>query len=262
MSRITWSGTGTRSYQSGIDRGVLYVDDFPGVPWNGLTSIAEAPSGGTPLPFYVDGEKYLNLQTREEYSATLTAYTYPDEFNPCDGSVAIRQGLNITQQRRKPFSLSYRSQIGNDQSSSLGYKIHIVYNALAAPTNWTHKSLADTVAIDDFSWKLTTLAPPIGGYKRSPHLILDSTQLDPLVLSGLEDILYGNDIASARLPFLDEILDMIDTGNTLTVVDNGDGTYNIIAPMSALTILDDNTFDVTWPTVVPIDANTFTISSS
>lgn len=261
MPRITWGDAGTRSYETGVDRGVLYIDGSDGVPWNGLNSVAEAPTGGTATPFYVDGEKYINTHSREEFEATITAYTYPTEFEVCDGTASIRPGLLITQQKRQSFGLSYRSMVGNDLSSTLDYKIHIVYNALAAPTTWTHKSMTDAASIDDFVWKLTTLAPPISGFKRSAHLVLDSRELDPLVLTGLEGILYGNDVDAARLPFLDEIVDMIDTGNMLVVVDNGDGTYTLTAPISDLTMLDSNTFQLTWPTATPIDANTFTVSS-
>lgn len=262
MSRIIWGDAGSRFFESGVDRGVLYVGTFPGVPWNGLTSIAEASTGGTPLPFYVDGEKYLNLTTREEFSATLTAFTYPTEFEACDGSVAIRTGFNVTQQKRQPFGLSYRSMIGNDQNESLGYKVHIVYNALAAPAPWTHKSIDNTVSIDDFAWKLTTTAIPLAGYRRAAHLIFDSTALDPLVMAGIEGVLYGDDDNASRLPLLAEILDMIDTGNTLTVVDNGDGSYSVTAPESDLFLNDANSFQLSWPTdVVIIDANSFTLTS-
>lgn len=261
MPRITWSDAGSRSFQAGVDRGVLYINDLPGVPWNGLTAVEESPSGGTATPFYVDGEKYLNLTSREEFQATLTAYIYPDAFSACDGSVAIRSGLNVTQQKRQPFGLTYRSLIGNDQTSDLGYKIHIVYNAKVAPSVWSHKTLSSTVAIDDFSWKVTSLALAMPGFRRSSHLVLDSRYLEPLVLSGLEDILYGNDVNPSRLPYLDEIVDMIDTGNTMTVVDNGDGTYSVTAPMYALSMIDSTSFSLTWPTATPIDANTFTISS-
>lgn len=261
MPRIIWSDAGSRSYQSGIDRGVLYVNDLPGVAWNGLTGVQETPTGGTATPYYVDGEQFLNCTTREVFEATITAYTYPDQFEVCDGSYAIRSGLNVLHQKRLPFGFSYRSMKGNDQSPTLGYKIHLVYNAKVAPSSWSHKSLADTAAIDDFSWKVTTIAPTIGGYRRSAHLVLDSTELDPLVLSGLETILYGDDSDPSRLPFLPEILDMIDTGNTLTIVDNGDGSYSATAPATDLFLNDVNSFQLEWPTVTIIDANSFTASS-
>lgn len=261
MARIIWGDVGARTYETGLDRGVLYVGDDAGVPWEGLTGVSETPTGGAATAYYVDGEKYLNQASREEFAGTLTAYTYPEAFEVCDGAVAIRSGLRITQQRRSSFGLSYRTMAGNDQSSDLDYKIHILYNVLAGPSPRPHKSMNATADIDDFSWALTTTAPPVGGYLRSPHLILSSTELDPLVLSGLEDILYGSDSSVARLPFLDELTDLIDTGNTLTVVDNGDGTYSVTAPMYALSLLDPETFQLTWSTANPVDAETFTISS-
>lgn len=262
MARIAWDSPGERVYASGLDRGVLYINGQPGVPWNGLTSITENATGGAAQPFYVDGEKYVNTSAPEEFTATLTAFTYPQEFEPCDGMAEIRPGLIITKQRRQSFGLSYRTMIGNDQSQEYGYKIHLVYNAIASPSNRAHKTLNASSNPDDFSWNLTTLPPAVVGYKRSSHFILNSLEIDSGVLSALEDILYGTDAASARLPSLTEITDLIDTNDMMVVVDNGDGTFTVTAPESAIPMLDSDTFQLTWPTGVTDNGDgTFTIVS-
>ena len=207
MSRLTWRNMGERFYEIGVDRGVLYVDLNPGVAWTGLVSVSESPSGGDPKPFYIDGVKYLNLASVEEFEATIVAYYSPPEFAPCDGITSIQNGLFVTQQPRKSFGLSYRSKIGNDlEGSDHAYKIHLVYNALAAPTNRSNTTIGNSNNLDAFSWSITTLAPDITGYKRTAHLVIDSRTTEPSILSTVEDILYGSESTSARLPDPDELI--------------------------------------------------------
>jgi hypothetical protein len=262
VSRITWGDVGSRYYENGVDRGVLYVGEGDGVPWNGLTSVTENVTGGAAKAYYVDGEKYLNVASREEYSATLTAYTYPDEFEVCDGTVAVRPGFFATNQRRQSFGLTYRSMVGNDITPIAGYKIHIVYGALASPSTKAWKAIAASQNPDDFSWTLTSLPPDISGFKRTSHFIVDSRDIDPTTLSGIEDILYGTDTTAPRLPTIVEITDLIDVGNHLTVTDNGDGTFTLTAPDAALAMLDSENFQVTWDSVVDNGDGTYTATSS
>jgi hypothetical protein len=262
VTRIAWGSTGSRFYENGVDRGVLYVGEADGVPWNGLTSITENVSGGAAKPYYIDGEKYLNTATREEYTATLTAYTYPDEFEPCDGITQVRSGFKATNQRRQSFGLTYRTMIGNDLTPTAGYKIHIIYNVLASPAQHAYKSISTAQDPDDFSWTLTSLPPVMLGYKRTSHFIVDSRDIDSDTLSGIEDILYGTDSTSPRLPDVAEILDLIDTGDHLTVTDNGDGTFTMSAPIADLVMLDIGNFQITWDTVVDNGDGTYTATSS
>lgn len=146
MTRIFWNAPGERFYEGGVDRGVLYVGSTPGVPWTGLISVAESPKGGEARPYYQDGIKRLNISGKEEFEATINAFTAPREFGPCDGTVAFQNGLFATQQPRKSFHLCYRTQVGNDiQGQSHAYKIHLVYNALAAPTERANATLSDNV---------------------------------------------------------------------------------------------------------------------
>lgn len=261
MPRLDWDAPGVRFYEAGIDRGVLYVAGSPGVVWNGLTSVNESPTGGDPQAYYIDGVKYLNVAAREEFEATITAFTYPEEFEVCDGSRQPRRGLFLTHQRRKSFGLSYRTLIGSDQTDSFGYKLHIVYNALASPTERNHGTLKEQTDPDDFSWKITTRPPTMTGYKRTSHVVIDSRITDPSVLSSIEDILYGTDADSARIPTLDELISAYDAISTMTVVDNGDGTFTVTAPYDVIRMLDSETFEITSNDATFIDDTTYTLSS-
>lgn len=262
MTRISWDIVGSRLYEAGLDRGVLYIDGRPAVPWNGLTSVTENSPGGVSQSYYVDGEKYANLATREEFQATLAAYTYPDEFEPCDGVDSVRPGLLVTKQKRNSFGLSYRTKIGNGQNDEYGYKIHLLYNMLAAPSNRAYKTNTSSGQVDDFSWVLTSLPPVQVGYQRSSHVIIDSRTTDPSLISAIESILYGDIATSGRLPDLAELTDLFDTGNVLVVTDNGDGTYTMTAPAGELYMLDTSIFQLTWSTAVFVDADTYTVTSS
>lgn len=209
MPRLIWSSIGDRFYETGVDRGVLYIGINPGVVWPGLISISETIVGGEAKPFYIDGVKFLNIASSEEFEATINAYHNPIEFGPCDGTVSIHNGLFVTQQPRKPFSLSYRTKIGNDvDGTDHAYKIHLVYNALAAPSERNNNTIGDSAEPSTFSWPITTLPPAITGYKRTAHLVIDSRSTDPSILSNVEDILYGNDVDVARLPTPDELADI------------------------------------------------------
>lgn len=261
MPRLGWDAAGARFYEAGVDRGVLYVDGYPGVPWNGLTSVNESPSGGDPKSFYLDGVKYLAIPSAEEFQGTISAFTYPDEFVECNGLDQSRAGLFLTHQRRKSFSLTYRTMIGSDQSDSFGYKLHIIYNALTSPSEISNESIKDSVDPTDFSWKIACNPPAMSGYRPTSHVIIDSRTTDPSVLSTVEDILYGTDEDSARIPTLDELIAAYDTISTLTVVDNGDGTWTATAPFDVIRMLDSTTFEITAPTAIFIDEDSYTLSS-
>jgi len=209
MPRIEWDQAGERYYETGVDQGVLFVDSNPGVPWSGLTSVSENPSGGDPKPLYIDGIKYLNLSSVEEFEASITALSAPKEFSPCDGAIPIQNGLFVTQQPRKPFGFSYRTRVGNDISGpELGYKIHVVYNALAAPPQRSSSTIDDGVDPLRLTWTISTLAPAISGYRPTSHMLIDSRYADPSVLSSFENILYGDSSHSSRLPTPNEIVEL------------------------------------------------------
>lgn len=227
---IKWDQAGERLYETGVDRGVLYPQDssgaYPeGVAWNGLTNVSENPTGAEPTPLYADNIKYLNLISVEEFEATIEAYTYPDEFEECDGSASLAAGVVIGQQPRKPFGLCYRTRIGNDLvGDSYGYKLHLIYGATAAPSDKGYETINDTPDAIQFSWDVTTTPVEITGFRPSASLVIDSTKIDEDALEAIEEILYGTaaipavegdnpseavPAVPARLPFPDEILEII-----------------------------------------------------
>jgi hypothetical protein len=169
--------------------------------------VKEAPSGGDPQPYYLDGIKYLQVASSEEFNATIEALSAPPEFDACDGTANIYAGLFITQQPRKSFSFSYRTLIGNDLlSDASGYKLHIVYNCLAKPTSRENKTLDNSVDAMALSWDLTTVPPPISGFKPSAHIVIDSTKADTSHLEAVENILYGSDSNESSLPTVQDIM--------------------------------------------------------
>jgi hypothetical protein len=207
MSKLAWGDIGERIFEIGLDRGVLYVPGEIGVAWMGLIAVTEEITGGEPRPYYIDGEKYLNLLTAEEFEATIESFGCPDGFGVCDGNVRIHTGLIATQQARQTFGLSYRTLIGNDvQGSNFAYKIHLVYNALAAPTERENTTLGDSADPTTYSWSITTKAPAITGYRRTAHLVVDTRLYGASVISDVEDLLYGTHSTDPILPDPDDLV--------------------------------------------------------
>lgn len=209
MTRLDWSAVGERFYETGVDRGVLFINGL-GYAWPGLVSVVENPTGGEAKAFYIDGFKYANIASAEEFEAEINAFSAPPEFAPCDGSGAVHNGLIVTQQPRKQFDFSYRTKVGNDiDGVDHAYKIHLVYRALAAPSSRTHASLSDQNAPETLNWKLTTLPPRISaGFKPTAHFVVDSRSTPADVLAQLEDKLYGNASFNASLPSVAELMTM------------------------------------------------------
>lgn len=214
MAKLVWDQTGERLYETGVSKGVLYVQTagaYPkGVAWNGLTAVTESPSGAEATPLYADDIKYLNLLSNEEFGATIEAYTYPDEFMECDGSAALATGVYIGQQARKTFGMCYRTVIGNDtDNNSYGYKLHLIYGALAAPSEKAYATINDSPEAITFSWEVTTTPVEVPGYKPTASITIDSTKVDATKLAALEAVLYGSDDVEARLPLPAEIATMM-----------------------------------------------------
>lgn len=202
MVKLIWDKTGERFYETGVSKGVLYPasNENPGeydkgVVWNGLSSVTESPTGAEVSPIYSDNIKYLNLMSVEEFEATIEAYTYPDEFAACDGSAEVEpdSGMFIKQQNRKLFGFSYQTKIGNDSNPDLGFKIHIIYGALASPSERAYETVNDSPEAMTFSWEISTTPVEITGFKPSACIEIDSTKTDPTKLATLMDILYGKD---------------------------------------------------------------------
>lgn len=211
MSKLVWDKTGERLYETGVKQGVLYPMDaqgaYPkGVAWNGLTNVTESPSGAEATALYADDIKYLNLMSNEEFGGTIEAYTYPDEFAECDGSASIATGVYIGQQARKTFGFCYRTTIGNDvESNAHGYKLHLVYGALASPSEKAYATINDSPEAITFSWEFSTTPVNVTGFKPTASITIDSTKVDAEKLAALEAILYGDAETEARLPLPDEV---------------------------------------------------------
>lgn len=218
--KLVWDKTGEHFYETGVKNGVLYPmsasGTYPkGVAWNGLTAITESPSGAEATALYADDIKYLNLMSNEEFGATVEAYTYPDEFAECDGSASLTEGVYIGQQARKTFGLCYRTTLGNDaKGNDYGYKLHIIYGAMASPSEKAYSTINDSPDAITFSWELSTTPVAVANFKPTASLTIDSTKVDAVKLTALEEILYGKDgtgedhttgAIDPRLPLPDEI---------------------------------------------------------
>lgn len=211
MSKLVWDNTGERQYETGLKKGVLYPIDESGVyskgfAWNGLTAVTESPSGAESNPLYADDIKYLDLRSVEEFGGTIEAYMYPDEFAECDGSAELVAGVKIGQQKRKMFGLCYRTIVGNDvKGDDYGYKLHLVYGALASPSERAFATVNDSPEAVTMSWEFTTTPVSVKGFRPTAHLEIDSNKANAEKLAALENILYGTEEVEARLPLPDEI---------------------------------------------------------
>lgn len=221
MAAIVWDATGTRYYEAGVDHGVLYVQDAnggyeTGVPWNGLTSVNESPDGAEPNDLYADNIKYATLRSAETFNATIEAYTYPDEFMECDGSKEVISGVYMGQQSRKAFGFVYRTKIGNDTSSDIdaGYKLHIIYNATASPSDKSYETINDSPDAITLSWEITTTPVTVttAGYKPVSTIVIDSTKFTETAarakLATLNETLFGSANGDPTLPSPDQIIDI------------------------------------------------------
>ena len=217
MSKIVWDAIGEHTFETGVRNGVLYLQGAEGtynkgVAWNGLTSVSESPEGAEATDLYADDIKYLTLMSAENFKATIEAYTYPVEFEECDGSATIAKGVVIGQQPRKPFGLCYRTAIGNDtDGNEHGYKLHIVYGCQASPSEKQYSTINDSPEAITFSWEVNTTPVNVNGKKPTATLIIDSTKADKAKLTALEAILYGSEQAEPRLPMPDEIATLMTT---------------------------------------------------
>lgn len=219
MAKLVWDEAGKHIYETGVSKGVLYVmSDTPGtygkgVAWNGLSSVSESPTGAEVSAIYADNIKYLNLMSREEFEGSIEAYTYPDEFMACDGSASPENanGFVIGQQDRKTFAFCYQTKVGNDLNPEAGYKIHIIYGALASPSERSYETVNDSPEAMTFSWDITTTPVAVTGFKPTAHVELDSTKIEKTKLAKIEAKLYGTDEPSGEPTLLmpDEIIGML-----------------------------------------------------
>lgn len=214
MAKIVWDQTGSRLYETGTKNGVLYPQvegAYPaGVAWNGLTAVTQSPSGAEPTPLYADDIKYLELMSNEEFGCTIEAYTYPVEFEACDGSAELAPGVSIGQQTRQAFGLAYKTVIGNDvKGNDFGYKLHLIYGCKAAPSEKSYATINDSPEAITFSWEVTTTPVAVTGFKPTAYICIDSTKVDVSKLTALEAALFGTESEEAHLPLPDEVATMM-----------------------------------------------------
>lgn len=219
MAKLTWHDVGTKEYETGVSNVVLFPQTTGGaygngIAWNGVTAISESPSGAEPSPLWADNVKYANLMSAEEFAASIEAYMSPEEFDECDGAKEIAPGVTISQQERKGFGLCYRTLVGNDtEGTNHGYKLHLVYGALASPSERTHSSVNDSPEAETLSWEVSTTPVPVTGGKPTAHVTINSIKCDATKLKALEDILYGAMEQEPRLPLPDEIATLMKTSS-------------------------------------------------
>ena len=215
MAKLVFNNVGERLFETGVKNGVLYVmgDDGTyenGVVWNGLTAVTESPSGAETTPLYADDVKYVVIYAAEEFGATVEAYTYPEEFEQCDGSASIFDGITIGQQTRKSFGMCYKTSVGNDvQGQDFGYKIHIIYGAKAAPSEKSYSTINDSPEAVTFSWELSTVPVPVEGFNPTATMVIDSTRVPAEKMTLIENKLYGTESEEATLPLPNELLELL-----------------------------------------------------
>lgn len=263
MTTLQWDSVGDRYYENGVSRAVLYTEDGSGVVWNGLISVEESV-GDDVEPIYFDGTKFNDLVTLGDFQATLKAFTYPDEFLPYEGVLQEQAGFYISNQPKSRFGLSYRTLIGNDVGGpAQDYKLHLLYNLTAIPSDREYKTLSLDVDPIEFEWTVSAIPEFLDNYRPTSHVIFDSRTIDQHLLSDIEDILYGDGVSEPHLPSLKALASFVRKWNRLIITDNGDGTWTATANEEGIiTDFGDGTFEITSDTAHFIDDESYSISSS
>lgn len=258
MTILSWDTPGQHTYTAGVDRGVFYPQNHDGVAWSGLVTVKESVDKAGQSIIYVDGQKQVNQLDLGDFSATIEATTYPDEFLPYDGYVP----LNFSGQARPLFNFSYRTLHGDDlNGKDRGYSLHLVYNCQAKPTQRSHSSLNLNSDVSLFSWDLTTSPLGVENARATSHFIVDSETVLPGVLTAIENYLYGTDTTAPAFPTVGQLLGIFEANAVYTIIDNGDGTWTANAPDSALIYNVGGSFEFDWPWVDYLDPNTYVVKS-
>jgi hypothetical protein len=263
LATLEWDQVGERVFETGVDRGVLYLKDGRSAAWNGLRSV-DIGSDSENASFYLDGVKYLHRVTPGDFTGKLTALTYPDEFDEVSGMEEVAPGMHYYNQQPKMFDLSYRTRIGNDlEGTDHGYKLHVLYNLLATVDQVTYPSISETVTPIDFGWTLNGTPPALSGHRPTIHISIDSRDTDPSVLAAIEDVLYGTDSVNPRMPPIDEITNLMAMFGSFVVVDNGDGTWTGIDLAGTYIVMNSPTqFTVNNVDATYSDTDTYDVSTT
>jgi hypothetical protein len=257
MTKIQWAAVGDRRYEAGVDRGVFYPQSGPGLAWNGLLNISEKETSPDAQAVYSDGLKYQRSSYADEFSATVQAFTYPDEFDDYNGVLG-----EYTAQNRRLFAFSYRTLVGDDVTGlTRGYRIHLVYNALVAPSDIDRKSMTNVADPDTFSWDVSTLPVTIEGARASAHLVIDSTIANAEALEAIENALYGTALTAPYIPSPDEVVQIFMDHAELKIVLYPDGTWTATGPEHIVSYINPTTFKITSPSAVYLDEDTYQVST-
>ena len=263
MTALEWDKPIDRTYETGLDRGVLYLSSGEGVVWNGLTGVDEQEENSDPSHIMVDGVKIFDVQMTPSYAATVSAFTYPEEFLDYEGSEELTPGLRVDDQRQKPFGMSYRTLSGSAATLNKSYKIHILYNLTAVAQDKPYQTISELETAIDFSWSVRGVPEALDGYKPTAHIILDSDTLEPDLLEYIESIIYGDGFNDAYLPNLEELWEyFLAWDYYIAIIDHGTGIWKAISnEPGVIDMLDSTTFEITTPSAVFLDADTYEISS-
>lgn len=262
MTRLSWSDPSDRTYETGLDRGVLYPKNGSAVAWNGLTSVDETGGEGS-ASYYVDGRPFLFLPKPKEFEATIKAYTYPDAFSAIMGEVEAADGMYLDSQQADSFDLSYRTLIGSfTEGSEAGYKIHLIYNATVIPSSRSYATLSDSINPVEFSWDIQAVPVSVAGYRATAHITIDTRHMDADKLSEIEVLIYGNDTDEPSMPAPQTIFDALSYGDTITIVDNGDGTWDAIGSYHNIYMIGDQIFQIDNVNATDHGDGTYHISST
>jgi len=261
MTAIVWDQAGERVYESGVSRGVLYQVDGSGVAWNGLIEVEDGYDSSTE-PVHFDGQKVNDILQLGDFQGTIRAYTFPDEFLEYFGQREDSIGFRVTGQPHSRFSMSYRTEVGNDINQRAGYKIHVLYNLTAVQSQRTSATLTLDPEAVEFEWSITSIPEVVSGYRASSHVIFDSRVIDPYLMLDLEAILYGDEDNDARLPSMQGIAQFMKKWGRFVVTDHGDGTWTAYSPLEGVITVAGDEFEITADEAVFIDAESYTLTSS
>lgn len=263
MTQIVWDQAGERIYEAGVDRCVLYTPNHGALPWNGIISVNENVDGNGSTPVYFDGLKIAEARSPGDYSGTIRAYTFPDEFLDLEGVVDAGNGLRLGNQQPQRFGLSYRTKIGNDiEGNDFAYKIHILYNLLAVPSTKTFLTESNDPAAIQFEWNISAIPERVAGYRPTAHIIFDTREMDPLFLRDIENTLHGTVGTDAQLPPISTLVSFASSWVIIRITDNFDGTWTATGPDNLITMLDGETFQIIQANAIYLDADTYMISDS
>jgi hypothetical protein len=268
MMELKWHQPGDRVFESGLDRGVLYIPDvgpnWRAIPWSGLQSVQEKLSSSVE-PVYFNGVKISDVLTVGTYSAKVTAITYPDELEELYGNFALRDGFYLGEQEPKLFGFSYRSRVGNDiDGDEAGYKIHLIYNATIVPSEVTHSTITESPDLIAFEWDLTAVPNQLAGFRPTAHIVIDTTKLAPSLLEVLEAYLYGiEDDTPAHLPPMEDVIDLVASWFLINIIDNGDGTWTARTDFPEYIVdLGDGEYQINNATITPAGDESYIITST